>query len=171
MDDTCECTESYQCEATLNAMKNSGLRLLQHLCCDNESKYPNLERVQCECEESIDCGIGKVLRLLNSSCITLQSTDTMGFKRIIKLEHVHKNRTRKAHANMYEQCSWKSFKDLFITEFIEYTKHHNAWIHQHQTRRDFVLKKFGTLPKDACYCHFDFIHNVAVHYSTVSNGM
>ena len=49
-----------------------------------------------------------------------------------------------------------------MREYVNY----NAWIHQHQTRRDFVDKRTGRIPPDSIYCHFDFIHNidVSVHW-------
>ena len=44
-------------------------------------------------------------------------------------------------------------------------------MHQHQTRRHFVDKQNGSIPNSAIYCHFDFIHNIDVQYSTNSTNM
>ena len=50
-------------------------------------------------------------------------------------------------------------------------KHHDIWMHQHQTRRDFVHEQNGSMPKNAAHCYFDFIHDIDVRYSTNSNNM
>ena len=60
MDDVCICNECIQHQATIIALKKSPLKLFQHLCCNNNYKYPNLDCIESNCKNNIDCGASKL---------------------------------------------------------------------------------------------------------------
>ena len=76
----------------------------QHLGCNNDDKYPNLECIESDYKNS-DCGASKLDHLMNSKLVTIDANDGIGFEQIIKLEKKDKNgkKSKHVHANAYEE--------------------------------------------------------------------
>ena len=80
------------------------------------------------------------------------------------------NKTRNCTATVHEQYKWIDLKQIYIDELKEYMIHYNTWIHQHQTRRDFIDKITGRIPTDTLVCHYDFINAIPVQYGAMCSA-
>ena len=174
MDDDCECKECIACTDTLSAMKKSPLRLMKYLSCDNDRKCPNIRCVHRNngsgCN-NIDCGVYKIQQLFTSNKITIDDYIEIGFKQMINVPvTTKKGKTRNCHATIYEHYKWSDLKQIYFDELEQFMIHYNCWIHQHQTRRDFIDKTTGRIPNDTLVCHFDFINAIPIQYASMNSG-
>ena len=170
LDENCKCSECLRCSATIEAMKKSPLRLMQYLCCDNDDKYPDLKCIEGRCENP-SCGVTKIQHLFDSKLININPNCTIGFKQIVIVPKALTNgKSRNCHATIHDEYTWRDLKKIYVNQLRDFMVHHNCWLHQHQTRRDFVDKTTGKIPSDSVYCHFDFINNIPVQYSTMELG-
>ena len=118
----------------------------------------------------------KITTLLNSPLIKIKGTDLISFRQIVKVIvplPVPKNgkTEKKALANLRTEYSWTEFKQFYIDYLTTFVVHYNRWIHQHQTRRNFIDPKIGRIPSNVCVSHIDFIHKIPVEYKENGNTM
>ena len=168
--DECSCSECLSCADTIAALKKSPLKLIQYLCCNNHSKYPDLNCVDGSCYEN-QCGIFKIHQLLHSNLLRIPSNDDIGFKEIICISRTVNGKEKRCHSNVHQSMPWSEFIIYYIEYLKEFIGHYHSWIIQHQSRRDFIDFKFGTIKNDSIYCHFDFINNIKALWDDMSNGM
>ena len=89
----------YKCTKTIEAMKKSPLRLIKHLCCNNDHDIGNSV-----CCSNPDCEVAKVERSLNTNLMKMHPDCTIGFKQIVIVpKAVTNGKTRNCHATMYEE--------------------------------------------------------------------
>ena len=154
-----KCSEFLEFAETISAMSKSTLRFLKYLCCDNDQKYPNLKCVQSNCSNS-SCGATKIQRLFDSKLININPNCIIGFKQIVMVPKTLTNgKNRNCHATINCDYAWQDLKQIYIKQLTDFMIHHNCWLHQHQTRRDFVDKDTGKIPRDSVYAT-DFINNI-----------